>query len=430
MTAETTPQPSLEEALNQLRAGQLATALQTLEALIAAGDDRHEVEELAATVRLQLALSRREPPREPPAPRRWQWQWQWPSLPRAAGAVLFLAVCVMLAGMIGRIASPPLWQGGLAHTLAPIGQAVIAGAVTDRTGAASNLPPLTPDMGRIVVFNAGDEPLVLPTVSQIHLILDASGSMLARLNGEQKIAIARTALQQLIDHLPAGIPVGLHTYGRNRPHDCSDIELVAAPEPLDPAALQAKVAAITPTPWGRTPIAASLAETLQLLDPQQPASIVLLSDGEESCNGDPVTVAAQLRTSHPYARLHVIGFAVNEEQERSLQAIAAAAEGAYYTADNVEQLVAAMSRAITPVFRLYDQQGNELIRAPFDTIVDVTPGRYTMMVGDELATPLQTLTVAAGETLRVAVTVHNGQLLATVEEANDAAIYSARAESR
>ncbi|MCS6887843.1 MAG: VWA domain-containing protein [Chloroflexus sp.] len=428
MTMENPSQLSLEKALDQLRAGELATALQTLEALIAAGDTRHEVEELAATVRLQVALSRREPPANPPAPRRWRWPR--PSLPRIAGAILFLVVCVMLAGMIGRIAPSALWQTELTHTLAPIGQAAVVGVVTDRAGTASNLPPLAPDTGRIMVINAGDEPLVLPTVSQIHLILDASGSMLAQLNGEQKIAIARTALQQLIDRLPSGMLVGLHTYGRNRPHDCSDIELIAAPGPLDPAVLQASVATIRPVPWGRTPIAASLSEALRLLDPQQPASIVLLSDGEESCNGDPVAVAAQMSVSHPNTRLHVIGFAVNDEQERSLQAIASAAKGTYHTADDVEQLVAAMSQAITPIYRLRDQNGRELIKARFNTIVDVTPGRYVVVVGDGQEFPLQTLTIAPGETLRIAVTVHNGQLLATVEEANNAANYSARAESR
>lgn len=77
-------------------------------------------------------------------------------------------------------------------------------------------------------------------------ILDASGSMSAKVQGQPKIQIAKTVLTDLIADLPAGTQVGLVAYGHRQKDDCGDVEELAALGPLDKMALTAKVQALTP----------------------------------------------------------------------------------------------------------------------------------------------------------------------------------------
>src|SRR6056297_3986949 len=73
------------------------------------------------------------------------------------------------------------------------------------------------------------------------LILDGSGSMWGRIDGTPKIEIARGAIDTMLRDWPEGREIGLMAYGHRREGDCSDIELLRAPGPLDRAALRARM---------------------------------------------------------------------------------------------------------------------------------------------------------------------------------------------
>ena len=60
-------------------------------------------------------------------------------------------------------------------------------------------------------------------------VLDASGSMWGRVDGEPKIDVARRVLGGLVRDLPADVSVGLQAYGHPRKDDCNDIEILAPP---------------------------------------------------------------------------------------------------------------------------------------------------------------------------------------------------------
>ena len=60
--------------------------------------------------------------------------------------------------------------------------------------------------------------------ARILFILDASGSMWGKLDGKEKIVIAREVMEELINGLPEGVHVGLEVYGHRRKGDCEDIE--------------------------------------------------------------------------------------------------------------------------------------------------------------------------------------------------------------
>jgi hypothetical protein len=81
---------------------------------------------------------------------------------------------------------------------------------------------------------------------------------------------------------------------------------------------------------------------------------VLVSDGIESCGGDPVTAAYALRQQGIV--VHLIGFGLGnaaEEDAASLQAVANASGGRYVTAGSAEELKAALAETVATSFSVY-----------------------------------------------------------------------------
>ena len=165
------------------------------------------------------------------------------------------------------------------------------------------------------------------------LILDASGSMWGQVEGKAKIAIAKEVLAGLIEDLPKDLNVGLVAYGHRRKGDCNDVEELKPLSMLDKAALIRKIKAISPK--GKTPITLSVkltAEKLKTLEDE--TTIILVSDGKETCEGDPCALVKELKQSGVRFVMHVVGFDVTEEERKQLECIAGAGGGTYYAAKN------------------------------------------------------------------------------------------------
>jgi Ca-activated chloride channel family protein len=183
--------------------------------------------------------------------------------------------------------------------------------------------------------------------SDLVLILDASGSMWGQVGGEAKIAGARRVLGSLIDGLDAGRPVGLIAYGHRREADCADIEQVAPLAPLDAAALRAAVENLQPK--GKTPLTAALERGFAALAGRPPGgTVVLVTDGLETCGGDPCAAVRAARAAGAEFVLHVIGFDVAKEDVSSLECAAQAGGGLYLAAADAGELAAALDRAAAP----------------------------------------------------------------------------------
>jgi Mg-chelatase subunit ChlD len=113
-------------------------------------------------------------------------------------------------------------------------------------------------------------------------ILDASGSMWGRVEGKEKIVIAKEVLTGLIQDLPDDAGVGLVAYGHRSKGDCKDVEELVPQGPVDKETLISKIQAINPK--GKTPITLSVrmtAEKLKSLEDE--TTIILVSDGKETC---------------------------------------------------------------------------------------------------------------------------------------------------
>lgn len=175
------------------------------------------------------------------------------------------------------------------------------------------------------------------------VVMDASGSMWGRMEGRSKIEIARDAVRELVDALPPTTAVGLQVYGHRRKGDCADIELMVAPKGADRQPVLRAIDAVQPK--GMTPITAALEGAADALAThEQAAAIVLVSDGKETCGGDPCAATRRLRERGLPLRVHVVGFDVGADERAQLACIAEAGGGRYFGAGSTAELRQALAQ--------------------------------------------------------------------------------------
>jgi Ca-activated chloride channel family protein len=188
-----------------------------------------------------------------------------------------------------------------------------------------------------------------PSIAQandnvLYYILDASGSMWQRVEGKPRITIAKETLARLLEETPANVRSGVTVYGHRRRGDCADIEEIIALGPMDAAnkaRAQERIRFISAR--GKTPITDSIQLTIDRLRQEEGEStIVLVSDGLESCGKDPCALTQKLKASGIKFVMHVVGFGLMDHQVEKLSCIADAGGGAYFTADTAGELLDAL----------------------------------------------------------------------------------------
>ncbi|MCR8723564.1 VWA domain-containing protein [Frigidibacter sp. ROC022] len=187
-----------------------------------------------------------------------------------------------------------------------------------------------------------------PTLAQDRadtiLVLDGSGSMWGQIDGVAKITIAQKVVADLLDNLPADQNLGLTVYGHRRKGDCSDIETVVAPGPDTRAAIRAAVEAIKPK--GKTPMTDSVIAAAEALKfTENAATVILVSDGIETCNPDPCAAAKILEETGVNFTAHVVGFDVAGDVTAMAQmrCIAEETGGKFLTAEDAATLADALT---------------------------------------------------------------------------------------
>ena len=178
---------------------------------------------------------------------------------------------------------------------------------------------------------------------QSMLVLDASGSMWGQIGGKAKMDIARDAVANMLGSWPASQQLGLMAYGHRSKGNCADIEMLKAPAVLDKAGFQRAVNALQPK--GMTPISASVRMAAeQLKFSERKATVILVSDGEETCHADPCVLGQELEKLGVDFTAHVIGFDIEKgsKAHAQLQCLATSTGGKYLDARNAEDLNKAM----------------------------------------------------------------------------------------
>ena len=176
-------------------------------------------------------------------------------------------------------------------------------------------------------------------------ILDASGSMAAKVQGKPKIDVAKEVLSSLIKDLPDTTKVGLVAYGHRQKGDCNDVEELVPMSPVNKESLINQINGLHPK--GMTPLTYSTQKVAAGLKGKAAATtIILVSDGEETCKGDPCAAVRELKAAGAQFVLHVIGFDVGEKEKKQLNCIAGAGGGFYFTARNAGELKLAAKQAV------------------------------------------------------------------------------------
>lgn len=189
----------------------------------------------------------------------------------------------------------------------------------------------------------------IPTTHLI-LAIDASGSMAGRVGGETKMAVAQREALAFLNDVHDDVNVALVVYGhKGNNQDTGRAESCAASEMIhsfdtNRADLEQTIMGLSPTGW--TPLGGVLEYAGDLIDAipaetrgaDSAAVVYLISDGEETCDGDPVGAATALANAGIQASVNTIGFAVDTETAEQLEAIAAAGGGRYYPADSATAL--------------------------------------------------------------------------------------------
>ena len=240
------------------------------------------------------------------------------------------------------------------------------------------------------------------------LVLDSSGSMREPAGaGRTRFEAATKALNEVIGGLPGDLDVGLRIYGAripDGPGSCRDSELVVPVGPLDRKSLRSAVRRARPR--GNTPIAYSLRRAAEDLPTEGQRTIVLVSDGEESCGGDPCAVARDLSAQGLDVRVDVIGFQVTGAARDQLTCIAQAGRGTYYDAPDASTLTEQLERLSARAARAYEPAGTPIEGTPTaDGAPLLDPGQYLDTIGDGGETETYQANVAPGGTLHAAATV-------------------------
>ena len=178
------------------------------------------------------------------------------------------------------------------------------------------------------------------------IVMDGSGSMWGQIDGRPKLEIARETVADVVGKLPASQTLGLIAYGHRRKGDCKDIELIVPPAP----GTSGKVLnAVNDMRFlGMTPLSEAVRQAAQALrHTEQAATVVLVTDGLETCNLDPCAMANELEKSGVNFTAHVIGFGLTKDEGAKVACLATNTGGRYLQASDGAGLSAALRQAVS-----------------------------------------------------------------------------------
>ncbi len=174
------------------------------------------------------------------------------------------------------------------------------------------------------------------------VILDSSGSMAGEIGQQRKIDIAKKAVSDFLTKMPKGVNTGLVVYGHkgsnyeaDKALSCEGVEEVVKLGRNNSDNIITAMNFFSPKGW--TPMANSLSFAKDIFSNSGKIDknyLILVSDGVESCDGNPVASAENLKLEIQGINLIVIGFAIDNQVNKILEEIAVAGGGSYLAANN------------------------------------------------------------------------------------------------
>ena len=202
--------------------------------------------------------------------------------------------------------------------------------------------------------------LALPAVAaeRAIIVLDGSGSMWAQIDGKARITIARETLHEVLSTLPDDLELGFMTYGHREKGNCADIEMLVEPVTGAGAAIAAAADGINPK--GMTPISDAVRLAAEeLLFTEQKATVILITDGLETCEVDPCALASELESQGIDFTTHVLGFGLSDDEGQQVACLAENTGGKYLPASDGDALVDALTTTVAQVVQVEPEPAPE-----------------------------------------------------------------------
>jgi Mg-chelatase subunit ChlD len=290
---------------------------------------------------------------------------------------------------------------GRSNQMAPIGAPVLQGGTgsttlrtgTDSTTLQAGTESTTLQAGTdAALIQAGIEKKSKPL--NILFIVDGSRSMIEKLDGAtQRIDAAKMVLQRALNRIPTDVNLGLRVFGQGYENhkrsmfaltgaslfsECENTALWVPIERSNRRAILEKVRQIKP--YGMTPLAESIRQAAQRdfrgLDGDN--VIILITDGADTCGGDPCKEIAQLPLYGIKIKVDVVGLDLHQDPaaRRQLDCIAKTSGGKYYdaktSADLINSVSASVSKAIEGRVIMRPQSGNGKV-INYESPIDMVP---------------------------------------------------------
>ncbi|WP_417496596.1 VWA domain-containing protein [Maricaulis sp.] len=235
----------------------------------------------------------------------------------------------------------------------------------------------------------------------VGVILDASGSMLQRIGDERRIAIARERLTGLVgDTIPPGTGFALRVFGHREPDSCrTDLEIPLGP--LDPDSASAIIRNVNAMNLARTPLGHSIElMASDLADVAGERVLIVLTDGEETCDGDAAAAIQALRDRGWDIRVNIVGLAIGDaDLEAVFQSWAAIGGGRYFAAADEAELAGALASAVTGPFTVHETgSGDTMASGRPGELLTLQAGTYLIRWGQNRQA---TAEITAGDTTRL-----------------------------
>jgi hypothetical protein len=255
-------------------------------------------------------------------------------------------------------------------------------------------------MGALQIMKEGDK----IAARNLEIVLDVSGSMNAKLGDGNRWQTALVALKEVVDTLPDDLNVGLRVYGHRysskSAETCQDTELVVPLAKLDREKIMTMATALKPR--GETPLIRSILKAVGDLKAAGGGSVILITDGEESCKGSAKAAAKEIKASGVKLTLNIVGFTLTSEAvENELGTLAGSTGGRYYGAQDGAELSRAVKLAALQrlPYDVFDESGKLFASGQTSELSrELPPGKYRLRI-DALGQTLEDqLTIAPDET--------------------------------